>query len=270
MRRNTRFGIPESVRSDNGPQFRSGFELFAKEFDFSHDTSSPHFAQSNGRVERAIQTAKNIIKKSKDISTALLAYHSTPLEDGFSPAELLFSRKIRFSVPIIPNQLGTFINHKVVVLKEKEKKEKESLSYNKRHRSRNLSSLSIDDSVWVTDLRIYGKIVKIDDHPNSYWIKTSKSVIRRNRWHLIPASYKNFETSVDFDPPIDIVMDTVNEQETSNVNSREIQIIPDVPIPNNVDPHVDDVDNDVPKLPKRAYRPVREKKRPEWMCDYTM
>ena len=37
-----RYGIPEEVISDNGPQFASAeFEKFAKDFEFKHTTSSP-------------------------------------------------------------------------------------------------------------------------------------------------------------------------------------------------------------------------------------
>ena len=54
-----RHGIPNEVRSDNGPQFSaSEFQKFAKEWDFEHLTSSPYHAQSNGKVEKAVSTAK--------------------------------------------------------------------------------------------------------------------------------------------------------------------------------------------------------------------
>ena len=45
----SRFGIPEVVISDNGPQFSSHqFMRFAKEWDFTHNPSSPKHAKSNG------------------------------------------------------------------------------------------------------------------------------------------------------------------------------------------------------------------------------
>lgn len=47
-----RHGIPEVVRSDNGPQFVSGyFQKFSRTWGFSHITSSPRFPQSNGEAE---------------------------------------------------------------------------------------------------------------------------------------------------------------------------------------------------------------------------
>ena len=47
-----RHGIPETLISNNGPQFSAdSFAHFAKEFDFQYQTSSPNFPQSNGEVE---------------------------------------------------------------------------------------------------------------------------------------------------------------------------------------------------------------------------
>ena len=55
------FGIPKVVISDNGPQFSSyQFMRFAKEWDFTHDPSSPKHAKSNGMAESAVKTVKSI------------------------------------------------------------------------------------------------------------------------------------------------------------------------------------------------------------------
>ena len=52
-----RHGIPEVLQSSNGPQYASEeFEKFAKTCGFSHNTSSPHFPQSNGLAERMVKT----------------------------------------------------------------------------------------------------------------------------------------------------------------------------------------------------------------------
>ena len=91
-----RHGIPEVERSDNGPQYDSAeFAKFAKGWEFKHVTSSSLYAESNGEVERANQTAKNLLQKESDPAKALLAYRSTPLQGGKNPSELLFGRQIR-------------------------------------------------------------------------------------------------------------------------------------------------------------------------------
>ena len=61
-----RYGIPEVIVSDNGSEFSSQeFAEFAKEYGFKHIFSSPRYPQSNGLAERAVQTAKNLMKKTK-------------------------------------------------------------------------------------------------------------------------------------------------------------------------------------------------------------
>lgn len=70
-----RHGIPEIVVSDNGPQFAAAtFSQFGEEWGFTHLTSSPHYPQSNGGVERAVKTANNLVVKAEDLYLALLSY----------------------------------------------------------------------------------------------------------------------------------------------------------------------------------------------------
>ena len=72
-----RHGVPESVVSDNGPQYSSNaFATFAEEYGFTHITSSPRYAQANGLAERTVQTVKSLLKKSSDPYLALLSYRS--------------------------------------------------------------------------------------------------------------------------------------------------------------------------------------------------
>ena len=65
------FGIPEKgcQRQRTAVQqhrtfVNHEFKKFAEEWGFSHTTSSPGYPQSNGSAERAVQTAKRILKKA--------------------------------------------------------------------------------------------------------------------------------------------------------------------------------------------------------------
>ena len=70
-----RYGIPETVRSDNGPQYCSReFAEFARQYQFKHITSSPRFPRSNGEAERMVKTVNNLLRKAEDPYLALLAY----------------------------------------------------------------------------------------------------------------------------------------------------------------------------------------------------
>ena len=101
----SRHGIPSKLMSDNGPPFNSyEFQQFASNYDMVHVTSSPHYPQSNGKVENAIKTAKSLLKKSKaarsDIYLALLEWRNTPSEGlQSSPAQRMFGRQTRTLIP---------------------------------------------------------------------------------------------------------------------------------------------------------------------------
>ena len=48
--------VPSVLMSDNGPQFDSSYmKEFANTYGFQHVTSSPHYSQSNGLVERTVK-----------------------------------------------------------------------------------------------------------------------------------------------------------------------------------------------------------------------
>ncbi|XP_037529349.1 uncharacterized protein K02A2.6-like [Rhipicephalus sanguineus] len=67
-----RHGIPQDVRSDNGPPFSSQeLAAFAASYGFNHATSSPHYAQSNGEAERMLRPNW---PPRKDVVTKDVAY----------------------------------------------------------------------------------------------------------------------------------------------------------------------------------------------------
>ena len=62
-----RFGIPEILVTDNGPQFSSNkFQVIAKSWSFNHVTTSPGYPQSNGKAENAVRTVKRLFEKCKE------------------------------------------------------------------------------------------------------------------------------------------------------------------------------------------------------------
>ena len=183
-----RNGIPEVVRSDCGPQFCSNlFSKFAETYGFQQSFSSPRFPQSNGEAERAVQTIKNLLKKSNDPYLAMLSYRSTPLQNGYSPAELFMGRKLLTTLPSLPNTLKPnwdFIENFRKI--DSELKQNQKLCHDKRHRAFDLPKLSPHDFVYVNDrnIRKKGQILKSNNTPRSYVVKTDSDIITRNRKHL--------------------------------------------------------------------------------------
>lgn len=137
------------VVSDNGPQFAAAtFSKFAEEWGFTHLTSSPHYPQGNGEVERAVQTAKNLIIKAKDPYLAILSYRSTPLDNGFTPAELLMGRKLRSTLPLAPEKLTPKLpDYDQLRKTEQAYKHQQAENYNRRHRASPLPNSNTGDKV---------------------------------------------------------------------------------------------------------------------------
>ena len=78
-----RHGIAEICVTDNAMQFASAeFKDFAKTYGFRNVTSSPRYPQSNGFVERNVETVKSLLKKAKqdkrDPYLAMFEYRNTP------------------------------------------------------------------------------------------------------------------------------------------------------------------------------------------------
>ena len=99
-----RYGIPDEVVSDNGPQFSSRkFKQFAESWEFKHTTTSPKHPQANGQVENAIGTTKSVLKKAYEDGTdpyiALLENRNTPIAGlSYSPAQV-FQQKAENQTP---------------------------------------------------------------------------------------------------------------------------------------------------------------------------
>ena len=75
-----RHGIPNILVSDNGPQYTSEeFRTFAREWEFKHMTSSPHYPKGNGKAESAVKTCKMLLKKAY-VYLTLLDHCNTPTE----------------------------------------------------------------------------------------------------------------------------------------------------------------------------------------------
>ena len=127
-----RWGIPETVISDNGPQYSSEqFKYFSRLCDFKHKTSSPGHAQSNGKVETAVKSAKGIMRKTKksnsDPFIALFNFRNTPQQvTDYSPVQQLINRRTRTLLPMKSSLLESNIPENVQenIQRSKEKQAK--------------------------------------------------------------------------------------------------------------------------------------------------
>ena len=189
-----RQGIPDTVISDNGPQFSSAdFKRFAETWEFEHVTSSPRFPQSNGQAESCVKTVKKLIKKCREDDTdpyiALLELRNTPIEGiGKSPAQLLMSRRLRTRLPISKMLLYPQAENTVEVKAKLKLRQNDQKVHYDRRAGNTLPVLKPGDKVrvQVSDHTWRPAIIRaITDKPRSYIVEVPNGrKYRRNRINI--------------------------------------------------------------------------------------
>ena len=199
----SRFGFIEEAYTDNGPQFSSlEFEQFAREFNFKHVTSSPYFPSSNGMAERAVQTAKTILKKcllsGDDPYVSLLNYRATPLKSGYSPAELMMGRKLKTNIPTLGKNLQPVkVNMEELHRSESNYRQKYKQYADKKSGAREAKPIVPTDRVLVKG-EGDGTVLAPHSAPRSHIIqKDDGAIVRRNRRQFV----KIFDASVAAQEP---------------------------------------------------------------------
>ena len=132
----SRYGIPEQLVTDNGPQFVSSFCHFTMKYDIQHTTSSPHHPRSNGKAESPVKAAKRILKKTlktgEDLYLAILNLRNTPQQGiDLSPAQRLMGRRTKTLLPTNANLLRPEHATPEIAGKLKFKQTKQQFYYNK-------------------------------------------------------------------------------------------------------------------------------------------
>ena len=111
-----RYGLPEQLISDNGPQFVSEeLETFLRVNGVKHIRSSPYHPASNGAAEWLVQTVKQALEAGRvdgvpleqTLATFLLRYRATPhATTGVPPSTLLMGRTLRTRLDLIKPDVG--------------------------------------------------------------------------------------------------------------------------------------------------------------------
>ena len=127
-----RFGLPEEVVSDNGPQLSSEeFAQFLKQNGVKFTRVPPYHPASNGAAERSVQTTKVVLAKQVlDVKTSklslqhrlanfLIMYRSTPhTVTGQSPAQLFLGRQIRNCFTLLKPNLSKAVEEQQLKQKQ--------------------------------------------------------------------------------------------------------------------------------------------------------
>jgi len=204
-----RFGIPDKVVSDNGPQFSSAeFAVFAKTWSFAHVTSSPTHAQSNGKAESAVKTVKRLFTKCQESGhseyLALLDWPNTPSQGiGTSLAQRLMGRRCKTLLPIAGTLLMPHHNMEEETRASVGAKEQQRFYYN-----RNAKPLPLITPGETIRMRLPGEkhwtkgTCAHELGNRSYQVKVGSGKYRRNRRDLLKTDERPLVDSPEVDAPI--------------------------------------------------------------------
>ncbi|KAL8573728.1 hypothetical protein ACOMHN_019002 [Nucella lapillus] len=195
-------GIPEKLMTDNGAQFTSReFELFTKQWNFTHITSSPRYPHSNGLAENAVKQVKQLLEKSKtgnsDIMLGLLNLRNTPRDGMGSPAQRLLSRRTRTTLPTSQKLLKPkTINTAKVCQQLKKVRQQQKKSHDKS--ARDLRPLQPGEVIRMQTDKGFQRLATVKsrcDAPRLYVVTSKKTDYVRNRRHLIPVREPHLQDS---------------------------------------------------------------------------
>ena len=209
------FGNPQIFRSDNGPCYSSQeFKFFMQNWLVEHRTSSPHYPQSNGLAESMVKVSKNLIEKAvkQDLpwNRLLLDYRCTPISSEIpSPAEILFGRKLRSSISILPSQI---MNDRIRKQRELIAKKEGKFYTNVKDFQDRIKALPFEagQNVWLqnSDSRKYEEAVIREKcrEPNSYMVQipATGQCFRRNSNFIKPRQTDKNSVSTDPQPTTDL------------------------------------------------------------------
>ena len=237
------FGNPLVFRSDNGPCYSSQeFKFFMQNWLVEHRTSSPHYPQSNGLAESMVKVSKNLIEKAikQDLpwNRLLLDYRCTPISSEIpSPAEILFGRKFRSSISILPSQV---LNDRISKQRELiAKKEGKFYASTQDFQDRiNALPFEAGQNVWLrnSDSRKFEEAVIHEKcrEPNSYMVKipATGQCFRRNSNFIKPRQTDKNSVSTAPLPTTglpEIPQEPLVFQQPSSQATSTVDAIPTVP-----------------------------------------
>ena len=179
-----------------------------------HRTSSPHYPQSNGLAESMVKVSKNLIEKAlkQDLpwNRLLLDYRCTPISSEIpSPAEILFGRKFRSSISILPSQV---LNDRISKQRELIAKKEGKFYTSTQDFQDRIKALPFEagQNVWLqnSDSRKFEEAVIREKcrEPNSYMVQipATGQCFRRNSNFIKPRQTDKNSVSTDPQPTTDL------------------------------------------------------------------
>ena len=197
-----RQGIPETLKTDNGPPF-NGRELaqFANHLGFHHRKITPLWLCANGEVERFMAPLMKAIRAAhieqrswkQELYNFLRQYRATPhCTTGVSPSEALNQRQMRVTLPQLPQQAEASESHKKLRHRDAANKAKAKAYCDRRRNAKN-SELQVGDTVLVRQPRKNKLSTPFDARPLEIVQRTGSMITARRGDYRITRNVSFFK-----------------------------------------------------------------------------
>lgn len=262
-----RFGMPESLKTDNGPQFISTeLAKFCEQFGIEHRRTTPYWPQANGEVERMNRSIGKRLKISQqtygadwqwDLRMFILMHNSTPHSStGVAPSTLMFGRVLKDKLPGLLFKGSKTLEE---ISDYDRIKKMKGAEYADKRRGAKLDDLQIGDTVVTKRIQKENKLATAYD-PEEFLVverkgpdvtlksKESEKIIHRNVSHLKKLFSGNDESEDNIPTAMDEELTNLLPQGKPNAEEQQ-----------------DNIPGATNSLPPRF---SREKKIPKYLSDY--
>ena len=123
---------------------------------------------------------EELVEEKHRLYLSLLAYKSTPLQNGYGPSELLMGRMLQSTVATTRSQrMPKLSDAKSLREKDEYLKNGQKVSFDANHSAKELLPLTPGESVWVPDREMEGRVGdEVASH--LYKVTTADGTYRRN------------------------------------------------------------------------------------------
>ena len=168
--------LPQSLRADGGPCFRSQFEEWCDKNSISFEQSSAYNPRSNGHAESNVAKAKDLLLKcgkyTADFHGRLRELNNCPSQGRYSPTQLMYGHRQRGELPALPGAYDDI--HRDTADQERQRLRDTAKDHHDKH-SHVLTPLAVGTGVWIQDP--HSKLWNISG--------TIKTITRNNRTYLL-------------------------------------------------------------------------------------
>ena len=257
------FGLPATVKTDNGPPFNS--EEFSKYLHFmgvKHRKITPLWPRANAETERFMRTVKKVIRGKpnnwkQEMNKLLLSYRATPhTTTGIAPATVLFGRDIRTKLPsVTPARQNDDMRAKDTIEKQKMKTHADNKQYVQP------SDLKVGDNVLVKNMGVDKSKSAFNSQPLTIVEKKGSMITAQRGEQCITRNSSFFKRSPQ--PPV---------SRHAEADDKDDEVRPYTPGEQEMDqaPSVQPDNIPLDKTPYEDTRPKRSVQLPKKFSDFVM